>query len=191
MPKWTTGVPYFSACPHYVMRTMPPPCELSVFSFHCWSLDTGRPKCPRNMCSLCFTGILAKMKSLGTRAFNTSETGLWTHKVLWWVTDSESKGDHFCLVPLVPRPMIPSTGAQRCILSDALPSWQSNASDPTYWLCLQLAASRWCFVTPVGHIIVGCLPHLRCIEAPLVRCHLVWDSMTGDQTLCMSLEEEC
>lgn len=25
VPKWTTWVPYFSACPHYIMRTMPPP----------------------------------------------------------------------------------------------------------------------------------------------------------------------
>ena len=25
VPKWTTRVPHFSACPHYVTRTMPPP----------------------------------------------------------------------------------------------------------------------------------------------------------------------
>ena len=137
------------------------------------------------------TGTLAKMKSLGTRASHTSETGLWTHKFLWWVTGSESKGDHFCLALSAPGPMIPSTGAQRCSLSGALPSWQSNASDLTHWLCLQVAASRWCFLTPVGHIAMGCLPHLHCIEEPRVRCHVVWDSLTGDQTLCRSLEEEC
>lgn len=93
--------------------------------------------------------------------------------------------------PWFPGPWYLLIGAQRCIISDALPSWQSNASDLTYWLCLQLAASRWCFVTPVGHIVMGCLPHLHCIEEPLVRCHVVSDSMTGDQTSCRLLEEEC
>ena len=56
-------------------------------------------------------------------------------------------------------------------------SWLSQYS-------VQQAASRWCYVMqPVGHVVMGCLPHLHYVGDPLVRCHVVWDSMIGDQAL--------
>lgn len=50
-------------------------------------------------------------------------------------------------------------------------------------------------IQPGDHIVMGVLPHLHYIGDPLVRCHVVWDSMAVDQTpykaLCKYLGDEC